>query len=180
MQKKIGKGHGSAQTLSTEPAVLLPTPGPVSAWGPEGHQLSSANPGQKQEQGCPSLPRTVRALLAAEVLLRAHHGPRGTGGTAIPNSCVRPAPTLTVPSPLSPCHCWDTRAEEDHDHNLLRDPGHRHRLHLRRHFRLDLPPRTVCVRWTEPRVPWGCSHAGATHAALEPPSSISVLMHGCL
>lgn len=30
------------------------------------------------------------------------------------------------------------------------------------------------MRWMEPRVPWGCSHTGATHAALEPPSSISV------
>lgn len=30
------------------------------------------------------------------------------------------------------------------------------------------------MRWMEPRVPWGCSHTGATHAAPEPPSSISV------
>lgn len=30
------------------------------------------------------------------------------------------------------------------------------------------------MRWTEPRVPWGCSHTGATRAAPEPPSSISV------
>lgn len=30
------------------------------------------------------------------------------------------------------------------------------------------------MRWMEPCVPWGCSHTGATHAAPEPPSSISV------
>lgn len=89
--------------------------------------------------------------------------PGGTFPSSNSDPCPRaprPQPPFRDPSPWVP---WPRaspeseaapsrppRAEEDHDHHLLRGPGHRHRLHLRRHLRVEATPPaaplgTVCL-----------------------------------
>lgn len=71
----------------------------------------------------------------------------------------RHPPQSSDPSPWPPSSeaaplCL-SGAEEDHDHHLLRGPGHRHRLHLRRHLRIETtPPATPLGMVCPQEAPW--------------------------